>query len=95
MMTSEEKMLQDDALSPDEEGARVEAVLPQADAVTDEDEALSLLAQEQNANNERCAAGCGGSAPSTYLTPEQVRAMDRRQVRDHYALIIESMKHWQ
>ena len=92
-MTSEEKMLQED--TPDEEGARVEAVLPQADAVTDEDEALSLLAQEQNANNERCAAGCGGSAPSTYLTPEQVRAMDRRQVRDHYALIIESMKHWQ
>jgi hypothetical protein len=93
MMTSEEKMLQED--TPDEEGARVEAVLPQADAVTDEDEALSLLAQEQNANNERCAAGCGGSAPSTYLTPEEVRAMDRRQVRDHYALIIESMKHWQ
>jgi hypothetical protein len=86
-------MLQED--TPDEEGARVEAVLPQADAVTDEDEALSLLAQEQNANNERCAAGCGGSAPSTYLTPEEVRAMDRRQVRDHYALIIESMKHWQ
>ncbi len=92
-MTSEEKMLQED--TPDEEGAKVEAVLPQADAVTDEDEALSLLAQEQNANNERCAAGCGGSAPSTYLTPEEVRAMDRRQVRDHYALIIESMKHWQ
>lgn len=95
MMTSEEKMLQDDALSPEDEGASEEAVLPQADAVTDEDEALSLLAQEQNANNERCAAGCGGSAPSTYLTPEEVRAMDRRQVRDHYALIIESMKHWQ
>ena len=100
-MTSEEKMLQDDALSPEDEGASEEAVSPESDAATGEDastaedEALSLLAQEQNANNERCAAGCGGSAPSTYLTPEQVRAMDRRQVRDHYALIIESMKHWQ
>jgi hypothetical protein len=93
-------MLQEDTLPSDSEGASV-AVLPQADAFageeepTAEEEALSLLAQEQNANNERCAAGCGGSAPSTYLTPEEVRAMDRRQVRDHYALIIESMKHWQ
>ncbi|MBQ7337116.1 MAG: hypothetical protein IJW40_01545 [Clostridia bacterium] len=61
----------------------------------DAESAMMAQAEEQNARNAQCAAGPGGSAPPEYLTPAQVRAMDRREVRDHYALIIESMKHWQ
>ena len=51
---------------------------------------------EINERNARCSAGCsnGGDAP-VLLSPAQVRAMDRREVRDNYALILESMKHWQ
>jgi hypothetical protein len=53
-------------------------------------------AQEQNERNARCSAGCSdGENSSELLTPAQVRAMDRREVRDNYALILESMKHWQ
>lgn len=53
-------------------------------------------AQEQNARNERLSAGCSGAGEGvSYLTPAQVRAMDRREVHDNYALILESMKHWQ
>ena len=52
-------------------------------------------AQEQNARNEQCAPGNGGGAMPEFLSPAQVRAMDRREVKDNYALIIESMKHWQ
>ncbi len=57
--------------------------------------ALCAEAAAQNAQNERLAVGNGGGMPQEYLTPAQVRAMDRREVREHYALIIESMKHWQ
>ena len=51
---------------------------------------------EINERNARCSAGCSneGDAP-VLLSPAQVRAMDRREVRDNYALILESMKHWQ
>ena len=63
---------------------------------TGEDEqALSAMAQAQNERNSRCAAGDGGGMMPEYLTPEAVRAMDRREVKENYALIIESMKHWQ
>ncbi len=55
---------------------------------------MQLQALEQNRKNAACAVECGGGQPEL-LTPEQVRSMTRREVRDQYALIIESMKHWQ
>ncbi|MBQ7320237.1 MAG: hypothetical protein IJW97_08710 [Clostridia bacterium] len=66
-----------------------------ATALTEE-ESLQREAQALNERNARRSAGCsdGEDAP-TLLTPAQVRAMDRREVRDNYALILESMKHWQ
>ena len=55
---------------------------------------MQQQAAAQNARNAYCAAGSGGGATPELLTPTQVRCMTRREVRDHYALIIESMKHW-
>ncbi len=63
---------------------------------TQKSKAEMTPAQEQNERNARCSAGCSdGENSSELLTPAQVRAMDRREVRDNYALILESMKHWQ
>ena len=72
---------------------RTESVLPTEQTAQDK---LTLEAKATNERNARCSAGYsdGQDAP-TLLTPAQVRAMDRREVRDNYALILESMKHWQ
>ena len=55
---------------------------------------MQAEADTQNRRNAACAVDCGGGAPE-YLTPDQVRSMSRREVHDNYALILESMKHWQ
>jgi hypothetical protein len=64
--------------------------------ISDDDaqDEIQRHAEEVNTRNTLCAVDCGGGVPD-YLTPDQVRAMDRQQVREHYALILESMKHWQ
>ena len=65
--------------------AMLEAVDPEAE--------MQAQAAEQNRKNAACSVECGGGQQE-FLTPEQVRCMSRREVRDQYALIIESMKHW-
>ena len=61
----------------------------------DEEILMQMEADEKNARNAYCAVGYGGGAAPEFLTPTQVRHMSRHEVRDQYALISESMKHWQ
>lgn len=64
------------------------------DAQETAEQARLREAAQVNDRNTRCAVDCGGAVPD-YYTPEQVRCMTRAEVHEHYALIIESMKHWQ
>lgn len=72
-----------------------ENILPDASelAASDFEVQMQAQAEEQNKRNAACAVDCGGGQQE-FLTPEQVRSMSRREVRDQYELIIESMKHW-
>ena len=60
----------------------------------DEQAMIAAQAAEKNARNAYCAVGCEGAAAPELLTMAQVRHMSRQEVRDNYAMIIESMKHW-
>lgn len=58
-------------------------------------------AGQQNAVNQITGAAASspgplgaGAPPTTYLTPDQVRAMSQADVKKNMALIDESMKHW-
>ena len=39
--------------------------------------------------------GMAEAAKPSYFSPAQVRAMSRREVRENYDRIFESMRHWQ
>lgn len=60
----------------------------------DEQAMIAAQAAEKNARNAYCAVGCEGATAPEFLTMAQVRHMSRHEVRDNYAMIIESMKHW-
>ena len=47
---------------------------------------IVVLAEEQREEKEK--------AQKIYFTPEEVRKMSRKEVRDNYAAIINSMKKW-
>lgn len=51
--------------------------------------------EELAARAECCFAGLPGAAAGNYFSPAQVRAMSRREVRENYDRIFESMRHWQ
>jgi hypothetical protein len=52
-------------------------------------------AEEREARAASCLAGLPGAAGEHYFSPAQVRAMSRREVRENYDRIFESMRHWQ
>lgn len=51
--------------------------------------------EEREARAASCSLGLPGAAEGNYFSPAQVRAMSRREVRDNYDRIFESMRHWQ
>ena len=51
--------------------------------------------EEQAARAATCMVGLPGAADEHYFSPAQVRAMSRREVRENYDRIFESMRHWQ
>ena len=52
-------------------------------------------AEEQAARAKNCSVGLPGAGEEHYFSPAQVRAMSRREVRENYDRIFESMRHWQ
>lgn len=54
-----------------------------------------MAAEQQNARNAAMAPGVPGDVTPRYFSPSQVRAMSRREVRENYDRIFESMRHWQ
>ena len=52
-------------------------------------------AEEREARAAACCVGVTHKAQDNYFSPAQVRAMSRREVRENYDRIFESMRHWQ
>jgi hypothetical protein len=83
---------------PDEVWNRVQSGIPLAAAYALYERGIrnqATAAQEQNARNAAHLPTATASAESRYFSPAQVRAMSRREVRDNYDRIFESMRHWQ
>jgi hypothetical protein len=83
---------------PDEVWNRVQSGIPLAAAYALYERGIrnrAQAAQEQNARNAAHLPTATASAESRYFSPAQVRAMSRREVRDNYDRIFESMRHWQ
>ena len=51
-------------------------------------------AEQVNRKNASGAWGRADTAAEDFLSPDEVRSMSPREVRDNYARIMESMKHW-
>jgi hypothetical protein len=51
--------------------------------------------EQREARAASCLAGLPGAGEEHYFSPAQVRAMSRREVRENYDRIFESMRHWQ
>ncbi len=83
---------------PDEVWKQVEEGLPlrAAYALYEKESRLAVYrAEAVNKRNAAQAAGkIGGGASVDYFSPDEVRAMSQRQVRDNYTTIRESMKKW-
>ena len=83
---------------PLEVWSRVQAGIPLAAAYALYERGVRnqrLAAREQNARNEAYLPSAPAPAESRYFSPAQVRAMSRREVRENYDRIFESMRHWQ
>ena len=83
---------------PDEVWSRVQAGIPLAAAYALYERGVrnrAQAAQEQNARNAAHLPTAPAPAESRYFSPAQVRAMSRREVRENYDRIFESMRHWQ
>ena len=83
---------------PDEVWTQVHAGVPLAAAYALYERGLhnqTRAAQEQNARNAAHLPTAPAPAESRYFSPAQVRAMSRREVRENYDRIFESMRHWQ
>lgn len=83
---------------PDEVWNRVQSGIPLAAAYALYERGIrnqATAAQEQNARNAAHLPTATASAESRYFSPAQVRAMSRREVRENYDRIFESMRHWQ
>lgn len=83
---------------PDEVWGQVRAGVPLAAAYALYERGLCNQARAAEAQNARNAAHLPDSpaqAESRYFSPAQVRAMSRREVRENYDRIFESMRHWQ
>lgn len=83
---------------PDEVWNRVQSGIPLAAAYALYERGVrnrAQAAQEQNARNAAHLPTATASAESRYFSPAQVRAMSRREVRENYDRIFESMRHWQ
>ncbi|MBE6619851.1 MAG: hypothetical protein E7625_00605 [Ruminococcaceae bacterium] len=83
---------------PDEVWTQVHAGVPLAAAYALYERGLrnqTEAAQEQNARNAAHLPTAPAPAESRYFSPAQVRAMSRREVRENYDRIFESMRHWQ
>lgn len=83
---------------PDEVWKQVEDGLPlrAAYALYEKESRLAVYrAEAVNRHNAAQAAGkIDGSSSVDYFSPDEVRAMSQRQVRDNYTKIRESMKKW-
>lgn len=56
---------------------------------------LESFAKEVNDRNSALSAGNAGSSPkSDYFSPDEVRAMSHKEVRENYANIRRSMDYW-
>ena len=51
-------------------------------------------AEQVNRKNASGAWGRADTAAEDFLSPDEVRSMSPREVRENYARIMESMKHW-
>ena len=83
---------------PAEVWNRVQAGIPLAAAYALYERGIrnqATAAQEQNARNAAHLPTAPAPAESRYFSPAQVRAMSRREVRENYDRIFESMRHWQ
>ena len=83
---------------PAEVWNRVQAGIPLAAAYALYERGVrnrAQAAQEQNARNAAHLPTAPAPAESRYFSPAQVRAMSRREVRENYDRIFESMRHWQ
>ena len=83
---------------PDEVWNRVQSGIPLAAAYALYERGIrnqATAAQEQNARNATHLPTAPAPAESRYFSPAQVRAMSRREVRENYDRIFESMRHWQ
>ncbi len=83
---------------PDEVWGQVRAGVPLAAAYALYERGVrnqTRAAEAQNAHNAAHLPGSPAQAESRYFSPAQVRAMSRREVRENYDRIFESMRHWQ
>ena len=81
---------------PAEVWNRVQAGIPLAAAYALYERGVrnqATAAQEQNARNAAHLPTAPAPAESRYFSPAQVRAMSRREVRENYDRIFESMRH--
>ncbi|MBE6547210.1 MAG: hypothetical protein E7668_07255 [Ruminococcaceae bacterium] len=83
---------------PDEVWKQVEEGLPlrAAYALYEKERQLAVYRAEQinRQNAARSAGKAGQPASGEYFSPDEVRSMSQRQVRENYKTILESMKKW-
>ncbi len=83
---------------PDEVWARVRSGVPLSAAYALYEARCRREREAARREEERTAAmsvGIPDEAERDYFSPAQVRAMSRREVRENYDRIFESMRHWQ
>lgn len=83
---------------PDEVWEKVRCGLPLSAAFAVYERERSLLesfAKEVNSRNSALSAGNAGASPqSDYFSPDEVKAMSHKEVRENYASIRRSMDYW-
>lgn len=82
---------------PDEVWEEVEKGIPVAAAyayVERRRQRAAEIARKSNLENHGRSTGCIRNENRDYLSPSEVRTMSREEVRKNYALIMQSMNHW-
>lgn len=83
---------------PDEVWEKVHAGVPLAAAYAlyeKKRESRKLAAEACNSRNAAQSAGIPAPGGAKYFSPAEVRAMSRKEVRENYDRIFDSMRHWQ
>ncbi len=52
------------------------------------------VSEYNEANGKMSAGSLSPNTQSSYYSPDEVRKMSRRQIKEHYDDVIESMRHW-